>query len=70
MYHSYRYTCNLCGDERDLCSNSDIAGKCHSCYNGQYQKTGESYDQEYIEQIQYEEQQDREYEERHRYDRY
>lgn len=69
MYHQYLFRCDRCGDERELCTNADEGGKCHNCMNGNYYKCGESYDQEYIDQKQYEEQQDREYEERHRYDR-
>jgi len=67
MYFSYRYVCNICGDEKDLATNSDDGGRCHECSNGTYRKCGESYDDEWVEQKRYEEQQDREYEERHRH---
>ena len=70
MHHGYVYTCNTCGDERELCTNADDGGRCHSCSNGRYYKSGECYDTEYVEQKEYEEQQDREYEARHRDDRY
>lgn len=69
MYHSYRYQCDSCNDERDLATNADDGGRCHSCSNGRYRKVGESYDQEWIDEQKYNEQQDREYAERHRYDR-
>ncbi len=66
MYHGYSFQCDECGDQRDLATDSNDGGKCHRCTNGNYYKCGESYDQEYIDQRKYEEQQDREYEERHR----
>jgi DNA-directed RNA polymerase subunit RPC12/RpoP len=70
MYFSYTYKCDTCGDERDLATNADDGGRCHSCDTGRYYRCGEAYDQEYIDQQKYEQQQDREYEERHRHDRY
>lgn len=70
MYHSFTYQCDSCGDQRDLCTNADTGGQCHSCINGTYHKCGESYDQEFVDQMEYEEQQDREYEERHRHGRW
>ena len=70
MYHSFVFTCNSCGDEKDLATDSDDGGRCHSCETGHYYKTGEVYDQEFVDQEKYEAEQDREYEERHRYDRY
>jgi hypothetical protein len=42
--------------------------KCSRCHNGNYRKVGESYDQEWIDEQKYNEQQDREYEERHRHE--
>jgi len=69
MYFSYRYTCNVCGDQKDLATDSDDGGRCHSCNEGRYFRSGECYDQEWIEQQKYEERQDREYAERHRYER-
>ena len=68
MYYSITYRCDNCGDERDLAGDGDDGGRCHSCYEGRYHRCGESYDDEYVEQKRYEEQQDREYEERHRGD--
>jgi len=50
MYFSYSYVCNQCGDQRDLATNDDDGGRCHSCDIGQYRKCGESYDQEYVDQ--------------------
>jgi len=70
MYFSYTYRCDSCGDEKDLACSSDDGGRCHCCDDGRYHRSGECYDQEYIDQIKYEEQQDREYEERHRRDKY
>lgn len=68
MYFSYSYVCNMCGDQRDLATNADDGGRCHVCDTGIYRKCGESYDQEFVDQQRYNEQQDREYEQRHRYD--
>jgi len=68
MHFGYMYTCNSCGDERELCSNSDDGGRCNSCDTGNYYKSGEIYDQEFLDDQRYNEQQDHEYEERHRYD--
>lgn len=70
MYHAFIFTCNICGDEIELCTDSDNGGKCNSCHNGDYQKTGEVYDQDFVDQEKYEEEQDREYELRHHNDRY
>ena len=66
MYFSHRYVCDVCGDERDLATDSDEGGRCHSCNSGWYKHYGESYDQEFVEQKKYEEQQDYEYERRHK----
>jgi len=66
MYFSYRYACNICGDEKDLATDSDDGGKCHNCDSGLYRRIGESYDQDYVDQKRYEEQQDYEYEQRHK----
>ena len=66
MYHSFTYTCDECGDQKDLAGSGDDGGRCHSCHNGNYRRTGESYDQEWVDEQKYNEQQDREYEERHR----
>lgn len=68
MYHSYTYVCDACGDQKDLACSGDDGGRCHSCHNGKYHRSGESYDQEWVDEQKYNEQQDREYEERHRYD--
>ena len=70
MYHSFSFQCDQCGDEKDLATDSDDGGRCHNCSNGRYHKCGESYDQEYVDEMKYNEQQDREYEERHRNDRW
>ena len=67
MYHSYSYQCTMCGDTKDLVGDCD-GGKCQACSTGQYRNIGESYDNDYAEQQQYEKEQDREYENRHRYD--
>lgn len=69
MYHSFTFTCDHCGDQKDLATDSDDGGRCHECTNGRYRKSGESYDQEYVDEMKYNIQQDKEYEERHRYDR-
>ena len=68
MYHSFSFVCDNCGDEKDLATDSDNGGRCHECNTGTYHKCGESYDQEYVDEMKYNERQDREYEERHRYD--
>ena len=69
MYHSYSYICDVCGDSRDLATNCDNGGRCYNCIDGTYRKSGESYDQEWVDEQKYNERMDREYEERHRYDR-
>ena len=66
MYYSKTFTCDQCGDSRDLASDFETAGTCRSCGQGTYCKSGETYDQEWIEQQLYERQQDQEYEESHR----
>jgi hypothetical protein len=71
MQHSFIFCCDNCGDEIEIPANFGDqydAGKCKECKNGTYRKSGESYDQEFIDEERYNEQQDREYEERHRYD--
>lgn len=71
MIHNFTYFCNNCGDEMEVPANLGDqydAGKCRSCNNGKYVKSGESYDKEFLDQQKYEQQQDREYEERHRHD--
>lgn len=70
MHFGYLYTCNYCGDKRELITDDDDGGRCHVCDNGRYVKTGETYDQEWVDEQRYNEQQDREYEARHKYDRY
>lgn len=70
MYHSFSFVCDHCGDEKDLATDSDNGGRCHECSNGTYHKNGESYDQEWVDEQKYNEQQDREYEQRHRNDRW
>lgn len=67
MYHTWIYQCNQCQDEVDVDAGYG-AGKC-SC-GGTYQKSGESYDQEFVDQERYYQEQDREYEDRHRHDYY
>jgi hypothetical protein len=70
MYFAYCFECDVCGDEIESQSNADSIGRCNNCdcETGTYRKTGEIYDQEYVDQEKYNDQQDREYEERHRYD--
>lgn len=69
MYHSFRFVCDQCGDEKDLATDGQDGGRCHNCSDGRYHQCGESYDQEWVDEQKYNEQQDREYERRHRYDR-
>lgn len=69
MYHSYSFQCDMCGDEKDLATDDNNGGRCHSFTNGTYRKCGESYDQEWVDEQKYNERKDREYEDRHRYDR-
>jgi hypothetical protein len=61
------YKCDSCGSETEVDSNYS-AGRC-SC-GGTYQQCGQTYDQEFVDEQRYNEQQDREYETRHRHDRY
>lgn len=69
MMHSYLFKCDSCGDEQELSTiYDDDGGRCQECETGHYWKCGESYDQDYINEMKYREQQDQEYEERHRYD--
>ena len=69
MYFSYVFVCDSCGDEKELATDSENAGRCGNCDDGYYRKCGETYDQEWIDQQKYEQGQDREYEYRHRNDR-
>lgn len=71
MVHNNVFTCDNCGHEIEIPASWQDgydAGKCRECNNGSYRKTGECYDQEFVDEQKYNEQQDREYEERHRYD--
>lgn len=68
MHFGYLYKCDSCGREDELCSSGDDGGRC-SC-GGQYHKIGETYDQEWVDEQRYNEQQDREYKYRHRNDRW
>lgn len=70
MYHSFSFQCDMCGDEKDLATDSDNGGRCHECDNGTYRKCGESYDQEWVDEQKENDREDRRYEERHRNDRY
>jgi hypothetical protein len=63
MYHNDLYVCDSCGRETEVPSEHS-AGSC-SC-GGTYCKVGEHYDQEFVDEQRYNEQQDREYESRHR----
>jgi predicted RNA-binding Zn-ribbon protein involved in translation (DUF1610 family) len=65
MYHNDIYKCGSCGEEIQVDSHYS-AGTC-AC-GGKLQHCGESYDQEFVDEERYNEQQDREYESRHRYD--
>ena len=71
MEYNIVFTCDNCRDEKEIPShpqnpNEYSGGRC-PC-GGIYRQTGESYDQEFVEQEEYERRQDQEYEERHRYD--
>jgi hypothetical protein len=71
MYYARTYKCYDCGDERDFPAHpkdgmDSDGGEC-SC-GGRYRYVGETYDQDFVEEQKYNEQQDREYEARHRYD--
>ena len=67
------YQCDRCKDEKEIPAdphrdNSGIAlGKCNC--GGDYMPAGECYDQEFLDDEEYNRRQDEEYEERHRYDR-
>lgn len=67
MFHNDVYKCDACGNETEVDSHYS-ADRC-SC-GGTFQKVGESYDQEFVDEQRYNEQQDREYESRHRGDRW
>ena len=71
MEYNIVFVCNHCKEEIEIPSHPRNSteysnGKC-SC-GGIYQKIGESYDQEFIDEEKYEHRQDEEYERRHRYD--
>ena len=71
MVHNHCFCCDNCGHEMEVPANwgeQYDAGKCRECNSGIYRRTGESYDQEWVDEQKYNEQQDREYEARHRYD--
>ena len=70
MYHQYHFVCNRCGDEIESDYYCDSFGNCNYCDNGLYIFGGESYDEEWVDEQKYNRQQDQEYEERHRYDRF
>ena len=65
MYCNNIYKCGICGREIEL-PEDYLAG---SCCGKEMVYVGESYDQEFIDEQRYNEQQDREYEARHRNDR-
>ena len=70
---SYTYKCDGCGQERNVPGNPaeghDDSGKVRHCpCGGLFRFSGETYDQEFIDEQRYNERQDREYEERHRRD--
>lgn len=69
MINNSIFTCNNCGNEIELSADAHADGdKCRECNSGTYQKSGEAYDQEWLDQQQYERDQDQEYEERHKND--
>lgn len=65
MFCNNVYKCDVCGAETEIDSRYS-AGSC-SC-GGTFQKCGEHYDQEFVDEQRYNERQDREYEARHRHD--
>jgi hypothetical protein len=68
MHHSFEFQCDNCGDTIETPTMDTNGELCNDCRKGHYRFSGESYDQEFVEQEKYEQQQDREYEDRHRYD--
>ena len=70
MFHRDIYKCDSCGHEIEAERDCNVNGKCSSCHIGRYRFYAETYDQEFVDQEKYERQQDEEYENRHRYDRY
>lgn len=71
MLHNHIFCCGNCGHEMEVPASFGQqydAGQCRQCKEGQYQYSGETYDQEFLDEEKYNQQQDREYEERHRYD--
>jgi hypothetical protein len=63
MFYEYIWECKKCGIEIELDVDCD-PGVC-GC-GGAFQKVGETYDQEFVDQERYEKDQDREYMRRHR----
>lgn len=56
MYHSFRFVCDQCRDEKDLATDDHDGGRCYNCSNGRYHQCGESYDQEWVDEQKYNEQ--------------
>ncbi len=67
MYHANTWQCSSCGIEIEIDAPFDV-GRCHC--GGRYGQSGECYDQEFVDQEQYYQEQDEEYERRHWYDGY
>jgi len=66
MKYEWIYRCSDCGrEERSPAMYGRDDYPC-VCSHGTMYHSGESYDQEFVDQQRYEKQQDREYEERHR----
>lgn len=70
MFNNIVYACDECSHEVSYPVNwGDHNGeRCPECREGTLRKSGEEYDQEFIEEERYNREQDREYEERHRND--
>jgi hypothetical protein len=72
MEYNKIWRCDRCSDEIETPSHptrdNTKPGHCHC--GGRYNFAGESYDQEFVDQMRYEQEQDREYEDRHRHDDY
>jgi hypothetical protein len=67
MFCNDVYKCDSCGAKTEV--DRHYSPNTCSC-GGTFQKTGEHYDQEFVDEERYNEQQDKEYEDRHRNDRW
>ena len=71
MYYANVFACDKCGDIVEVPGEGKAYGVYHggqcNC-GGTYKYSGETYDQEFVDEQEYNERQDKEYEDRHKND--